>query len=350
MINLTPYLEDIERRINEREEQTIYDAWRAFARGENKQEPFNPPMRKPSEPSVEWKHVNVNDALEDEDLMLLSQLERCHLALSNPTNTLMIMRANYGVGNIARLFGVEPFIMPYETDTLPNVRPVPGGADGIRRLLDQPDPDLNAGGDHHIWSIGEKFVKIREQYPKIGKYVRIDQPDTQGPMDTCELLWGSEIFYDLYDEPELVHAMLRRITDTMIRFLERWFSILPNEDGLASYFGRVGLGTIALRNDSAMNLSPEFFDEFLRPYDSELLIHFKGGTEHFCGRGDHFIDRMATLPGLSAVDMSQPHLNNMEIILSALIDQGINLYCPAGDYSLEGHNKTRINPYGKHFV
>ena len=345
MLNLTPYLEDIERRIDENQEQAIYDAWRAFALGENTQAPFNPPARTPSAPSVEWKHVNVNDALEDEDLMILSQLERCHAAMSRPTNTLMIMRANYGVGNISRLFGAEPFIMPYEADTLPNVRPIPGGADGIRRLLDQPEPDLNAGGNYHIWSIGEKFVEIRRKYPKIGKYVLIDHPDGQGPMDNCELLWGSEVFYDLYDDPELVHAFLRRITDTLGRFFDRWFSILPNEDGLASYFGRVGRGRIVLRNDSAMNLSPDFFDEFIRPYDGELLTRFGGGVVHFCGRGDHFVPRLAALSGLTAVDMSQPHLNDMQIILSALIDQGINLFVPAGDYSLEGHNLTRLNPY-----
>lgn len=277
--------------------------------------------------------------------MILSQLERCHAALSSPTNTLMMMRANYGVGNISRLFGAESFIMPYEMDTLPNVRPIPGGADGIRRLLDQDIPDMNNGGNHHIWSIGEKLAEIRRKYPKIGKYVTIDNPDAQGPMDNCELLWGSEIFYDMYDEPELVHDFLRRLTDTIAVFLDKWMSIIPNETGLASYFGRVGLGKIVLRNDSAINLSPDFFDEFIAPYDGELLTRFGGGLVHFCGRGDHFIPRLVKLPGLTGIDMSQPHLNDMQLILSNVIDRGINMFVPAGDYSLEGHNLTRLNPY-----
>lgn len=345
MLNLTPYLEDIERRINIDEEEAIWAAWRAFAEGKNTQGPFAPPVRTPSKPTVEWKHVNVNDALEDEDLMLLSQLERCHAALSGRSNTIMIMRANYGVGNISRLFGAEPFIMPYEMDTLPNVRPIPGGADAIRRLLDQDIPDMNSGGNHHIWSVGEKLAEIRRKYPKIGRYVNIDSPDGQGPMDNCELLWGSDIFCDLYEEPELVHAFLRRLTDTIRVFFEKWQSIVPNEAGLASYFGRVALGGIVLRNDSAMNLSPDFFKEFITPYDGELLQHFGGGIVHFCGRGDHFVPHLAKLPGLTGVDMSQPHLNDMQIILSALIDQGINLFVPAGDYSLEGHDLPHITTY-----
>lgn len=342
-MNLTPYLEDIERRINEKEEEAIWSAWRAFAECRNTQSPFNPPARTPSESSLDWKHVNVNDALADEDCMLLSQLERCHAALSSRSNTLMMMRANYGVGNIARLFGAEPFIMAYEADTLPNVRPIPGGADGIRRLLEKGIPDMNSGGNHHIWSIGEKLAEIRRKYPKIGRYVNIDNPDAQGPMDNCELLWGSDIFVDFYEEPELVHALLERVTDTMTAFLNKWMSIIPNETGLASYFGRVGRGKIVIRNDSAMNLSPDFFDEFIAPYDSKLLARFGGGAVHFCGRGDHFIPRMVKIPNLTAIDMSQPHLNDMQIILSNTIDKGLVLFVPAGDYSLEGHDLTRIN-------
>jgi hypothetical protein len=47
------------------------------------------------------------------------------------------MRANYGVGIVAGMFGAKPFLMPYETNTLPNVYPIEGGAEGIRRLLDE---------------------------------------------------------------------------------------------------------------------------------------------------------------------------------------------------------------------
>lgn len=351
MFNLTPYLEDIERRIDEREEQSIYDAWLSFANGTNSQTPFCPPVRTPhgDDTALDWKKINVNDALADEDLMILSQLYRCHVMLSERSSTQMIMRANYGVGNISRMFGAKPFLMPYETNTLPNVYPIEGGAEGIRRLLDENEPDINAGHNRSIWSVAERFAEIRTKYPKIGKYVRIDAPDGQGPLDNCELLWGSDLFCDFYDEPELVHELLDRITDTIRRFFEKWHSILPIEDGLTSYFGRLAKGGIVLRNDSAMNLSPDFFDEFSAPYDSRLLQHFGGGIVHFCGRGDHFISNLAKVRGLNAVEMSQPHLNDMQIIFSATIDQGINLFCPRGDYPLEGHCAARFNPYRRNY-
>lgn len=343
-MNLTPYLDDIERRLDEKTETAIYEAWRAFALGEYRGEgSFDAPRRTPSEPSVVWKHVNVNDALADEDMMILSQLERCHVALSTPSDALMIMRANYGVGNVASMFGAKKFIMPYEADTLPNVYSM--GEEGVRRILDAPKPDLHAGNCDAIFSVAERFVRIREKYPKIAQFVRIDNPDAQGPMDNCELLWGSDMFYAFYDEPELLHALLRRVTDTVRDLTEAWMKILPNTDGLASYFGRLGRGRIVLRDDSAMNLSPEFFDEFIAPYDGELLEYFGGGIVHFCGRGDHFVDRLAKVKGLTCVDMSQPHLNDMDKILSALPDRGINMFCPAGNFSVAGHAAERVNVY-----
>lgn len=345
-MNLTPYLEDIERRINPEEETAIYEAWRAFAMGEAPAgKTFDSPRRTPSQSSLEWKHININDAVADEDLMILSQLENCHRSLSGNGNTLMIMRPNYGVGIISSIFGAEKFIMPYHMDTLPNVRALEGGEDAIRRLVDAPEPTLMEGYGEHVFSVGEKYAEIRRKYPKIGKYVRFDNPDGQGPVDNCELLWGSDMFYAFYDEPELLHALLERVTNTLERFVRKWQTIIPNEDGLVSYFGRLGKGNIVIRNDSAMNLSPEIFTEFIQPYDSRLLRNLNGGMVHFCGRGDHFVPLLAQTPMLSTVDMSQPHLNNMEPILSALSEHGINLFVPRGDYSLDGHALHRINAY-----
>ena len=115
MIDLTPWLKDIERRINPEEETAIYEAWKRFALGEMPEgEAFVPPFRTPVEAGIEWKHVNINDAVADEDLMILSQLERCHTALRSGGNTMMTMRPNYGVGIISSMFGAKPFIMPYD--------------------------------------------------------------------------------------------------------------------------------------------------------------------------------------------------------------------------------------------
>ena len=69
-----------------------------------------------------------------------------------------------------------------------------------------------------------------------------------------------------------------------------------------------------LRDDSAMNLSPEFYTEFALKYDAELLEFFGGGVMHYCGKGDHFVPILAKEKALTAINLSQPHLNDMDII------------------------------------
>ena len=90
-------------------------------------------------------------------------------------------------------------------------------------------------------------------------------------------------------------------------------------------------GALVLRNDSAMNLSPEFYDEFSVPYDTRLLSHFGGGVMHFCGRGDHYIEALCNIPLLYGVNMSQPHYNDMEKIYRNTVDKGIPLLGFSGE-------------------
>ena len=341
-MNITPYLDDIESRINPDQERRLQEAWFQFADGKTTGGPFTPPVRNPVPSRLTWNHVYVNDALEDDDLMILSQLERCHQLLSTPSDILMSMRPNYGVGTLASLFGVPPFLMAHEQDCLPNGRSLEGGRDAIQALLDQPLPALTSGYGGDVLRVAERMADIRRRYPNIRKYIFCDAPDCQSSMDTCELIWGSELFYALYDTPELVLALLDRITQVYKAFMGQWFSIVPKEIPYHIYFGRVVRGSIFLRDDSAMNLSPEFYEEFVFPYDSELLLHFGGGGIHFCGRGDHFIQKMAATPNLTGIDISQPHLNDMEIILSSTIDKGIVLYCAKDDYMKKPHSYSHL--------
>ena len=80
-----------------------------------------------------------------------------------------------------------------------------------------------------------------------------------------------------------------------------------------------------LRDDSAMNLSSAMFHEFIRPYDQRLLIEFGGGAVHFCGKGDHFIAELTQMPGVYAINLSQPEYNDMESVFRCTVDQGICL-------------------------
>jgi hypothetical protein len=154
----------------------------------------------------------------------------------------------------------------------------------------------------------------------------------------AELLWGGEMFYEMYDDPDFVHAVMRLITDTYKSFMDTWYQIIPKRKELTVHWGILQRGTIFLRLDSGMNISPELYRAYSMPYDRELLDYYDGGCIHFCGRADHYMDVLCELDSLYAVQASQPHLNDMDKILSAICtrDKRILMLPNAAQYA-EAH-------------
>lgn len=317
-------LEDIENRIDAESEVDYENQWREFLFDRFCGEIFEPVRKKCSESQAQFTAVdNINDAVGDYDLMLRHQMQDVSLSL-NKRNRGLGVRANYGTGILSSIFGAEIFYMPRKTNTLPTTRSV-SDTEWVRDALEKGMPDLTNGFGGKVLEFGQICAEVFEKYPKIKKHVRVYHPDLQGPLDICELLWGGEMFYAMYDEPELVHGMLSLITDTYSVFMDKWHSIFPRNDEMNPHWSCLyHRGSILLRNDSAMNLSPDLYREFALPYDSRLLERY-GGAVHFCGRGDHYIEILSTCPRLNGINMSQPHLNDMEKIYKNTVDKGIKL-------------------------
>ena len=315
-------LADIESRIDPEVEEHFLAQWRGFLNGQFDGDIFWPQRTHTSQPGEALPEININDALADYDLMLQRELAGVSHALSTPCHNLCV-RANYGTGILSSVFGAQIFRMPYATNTLPTTHPFDTPA-RIAEIIAAGIPDLDTGFGKQVFEMGEIFAKVFAKYPKISKYVTLYHPDLQGPLDIAELLWGSDMFYAMYDEPEQVHALLALITDTYTAFMQRWERICPLREDMNPHWANVWhRGKLMLRNDSAMNISPEMYSEFAAPYDGLLLARFGGGAVHFCGRGDHYIDRLCALPGLFGINLSQPEYNDMEKIYQNSVDKGI---------------------------
>ena len=328
MLQLKPetlaLLEDIENRICPETEEDFAAQWHDFLYGKKEDILFRPVRKVRSAPGVTMKRIPINDALNDFEAMLTAQLLDVSGALNSPHANLAV-RANYGTGILSSLFGAEIFEMPPQLNTLPTTKAF-NDTEVIRSLVEKGMPDLENGFGARVFACGELYREVFSRYPKIEKYVSVYHPDLQGPLDICELLWGCDMFIAMYEEPALVHAMLDLLTETYTAFMERWFRLYPCTAEMNVHWGILRhRGRILLRNDSAMNLSPDLYSEFAAPYDGKLLAHFGGGAVHFCGRGDHYIDTLCALPGLYGVNMSQPHLNDMEVIYRSTVDKGIPL-------------------------
>jgi len=326
MKSIKPFIADLEARIDPECEVTIWEQWQRFCDTEETAGLFVPARENAAPPSIEWPQINVNAAIENWEEMLLQQLSGCSRILNEASGEILHVRANYGTGILPSLFGADMFVMDEKLDTLPTTRPLRGGMDEIKRLLDTGMPDLRAGYGARVLDMGACFSQMFDENPGIARFVHVCHPDLQGPMDVCDLLWGSEIFLDMIDEPDLVRAFLDLITDTYIAFMKAWRNVAPDDGAThAVHWGLLHKGRIMLRDDSAMNVSPEMFAEFIQPWDQRALNELGGGAIHFCGRGDHYIKYMPQMEGLHAINMSQPQYNDMDVIYQHTIDQGIKL-------------------------
>ena len=336
-------LEDLEERICPETEDDFIRQWRVFLAGEFSGEIFCPVRNRMTSPGYQQEPVLINDALEDLDLMLRHQLLGVSSALSSPSTNICI-RANYGTGILSSLFGAELYIMPREMETLPTTRSI-GDTEKIRALVEAGMPDLRTGLGARVFDFGEFCQEVLRPYPKVSRYVRVYHPDTQGPLDIAELLWGEEMFYAMYDEPELVHGLVSLIMETYVAFMEKWFRLYPPGE-MNPHWGQLWhRGHILLRDDSAMNLSPDLYREYAAPYDGTLLKKY-GGVVHFCGRGDHYMTDLTSLDGLYGINMSQPEYNDMETIYRCTVDRGI----PLLGFSKERAEQDVSRPGGFHHL
>lgn len=317
-------LEDLEARINPEEEDRLYQSWLDFIHGRCTTSYFLPKRMGPAPARINWPEVSVNSTLEDFDQMALQQYRLCSQQLEKADGNLLNVRCNYGTSIIPLLFGVQPFIMEESANTLPISHPL-NDLDAIQRLIEQGVPDLSKGFGESVLAMGEYFKQIGKQYPKIGRYVHVYHPDLQGPMDICELVWGSRLFLDVVDHPEMVYDFLALVTETYTAYMRAWEKVIPFQTDGNVHWGMLHKGTIMLRDDSGTNFSRRMYEKFILPYDQRLLNEFGGGAIHFCGKGDHFITLLGEMHGLHAVQLSQPHLNDMSKVYQHTVDRGIKL-------------------------
>jgi hypothetical protein len=315
-------LDDLASRIDPAVEEANIAQWARFWR-EGIEPFFRPTPRPANPPRVTWPDININDAIGDMDLMLLSQLKVVSDTLDGG-GTRLAVRCNYGTGILPSLLGCELFMMPRETNTLPAARPL-GSAQAVRRLLDNGMPDLHASLGGEVFRCGERFLEIFRRWPAIGRHVDLYHPDAQGPIDVLEVVWGSDIFYAFCDEVELIRDALDLVTRMYAAFMREWFALVPPAGEFSTHWGMQQRGTLMIRNDSLMNLSPQVYVDLIRPMDQRLLDEFGGGAIHACGRAEHYVEAMSQMRGLHAVNFSQPHLNNMETIYRNTVDKGIRL-------------------------
>lgn len=191
------------------------------------------------------------------------------------------------------------------------------------------------------------------QHPPLDKAIQISLPDLQGPIDTAEQLWGSEIYYGIVDRPELFEKLLSRIVDVQLDIASRFRTFATDRlDPVATtQHGWQIPGRILIRNDSSIMLSPDMYEEHVRPHDARLLREIGKGSIHFCGNGQHLIRPMLEIPDMLGLDFGEIHLMDAQWIYNAVREHSVSVvpYKPSRDDLISG-KATRDFPTGVVFT
>lgn len=219
------------------------------------------------------------------------------------------IRANFGTVVIASIFGgkVEqrgdnpPWIRHFET------------LDEFMSIFDQDPFDFSKGICPQLSERYRFYRDILADFPNLQNCIKIVLPDLQGPLDTIELLRGSEIYTDFIMDPEMVDNGLALMAKAQVGFAKHLQQFLSEGDTGFSHQHAVAIkGNILIRNDSAIMIDPLMYTRQVAHYDEFVMREMNGGAIHSCGKIDFNVPEIFKLKSLKSFDFGQSYMNDIE--------------------------------------
>ena len=236
-----------------------------------------------------FRPYSIEEIHNDMAKMMFNELLGCLSQIEAKDTSIPMIRVNYGVGTLPSAFGLKSMII---NGNMPWVEHV--STDKIREIISKGVPDYRTGFGQKVIDTYEFYRETLAKYPKCNEVIKVYHPDYQGPLDVAHLIYGSDIYLDMYEDPDLVHELLGLVTET---YIDRMKKIKPYLNDMCGtncfHWSQLYPGPIVLRNDSAVNLSSDMYKEFAQQYDHKIMHSFGKFSMHFCGRADQWIFDMA---------------------------------------------------------
>ncbi len=284
---------------------------------------FRPIERFPfinTSPAQGWQGFPYSEAFYDMEMMLVNELASPFQGACNRDDRMYTIRANYGVGTVASLFGCE---VSLTMNNMPWCEPL--SEKELLGVLDQGVPALTAGLGARVFETERFYVETLAKYPNLKETVHTYVCDTQGPFDIAHLVMGHRIYTEIYDNPELVHRLLDICTETYIAFTNAQKEITGEGNDWHFHSANKIRGGVRVCEDSPTNLSPTSYLEFCRPYNERVLAAFNGGWIHYCGNGKQMLPHILDTPGVTAVNFGNPEMQDIHALFDAASPKKIGI-------------------------
>lgn len=224
----------------------------------------------------------------------------------------LTIRANTGTGTYATAAGCR---------LLPSEFALPWCTHVSRETLEAFHPEeMNLAEAGVLPRVKRLYDFFRSKLPS---FVHFFCADSQSPFDLAHLLYGDPIFYDMYDDPDFVHDLLRKATYLYIegtKLIKGWMGETLEGDyhwGMA-----VANGGSRSCEDTATLLNDDAIAEFVHPYRAQGLAPFGGGFVHYCGDNAHLYRDVLSEPLARGLNFGNPERHDMGQVIGDLIAAG----------------------------
>jgi len=253
---------------------------------------------------------NLDEIHFDDEKMLVHQLRGALTAALADGDAVPSVRANVGCGALCTLLGglkqnFYPDKMPWLQQRLT-----------AEQIMHMTAEDITESPEFQRGLAQMRYMKDF----LVGTGIEVYPMDLQGPIDVAHLLLGDRFFYDLYDEPELVHKALQLAVEVDTFGMKKCLEIINPTDHVAHYNGLVLPKETPLKvsEDTSTLLSKNHLQEYMVPYTTELLRRFGGGYIHYCGDNRHLLAMVPELENAIGLNFGNPERHDPETVLKAL--------------------------------
>ena len=168
-------------------------------------------------------------------------------------------------------------------------------------------------------------------------------PDLQGPMNTLALLFEdqAELIAALYEQPDVAHEALRRVTDMTIELVSRFRAEAGPEKVIGNIWPFTALPDgrgVCVTQDYMPLLGPDLYAEFELPCLRRIADTFGGVYIHCCGRFAWHLPALATSgANIIGIECSNDHTPMEDVFAAfgtriAITSFGNNGHASLADY------------------
>lgn len=261
------------------------------------------------------RYFDYQERNADPQKMLYEELKGALSAQAGRRESVPSVRANMGCGIVPSLFGLEQDVFP---DKMPWLQ----SHLSKEQILEMKPSDLRINKEFALAI--EHMDFMREQLH--GSGVRIYPVDIQGPFNTAHLVYGDDIFYQLYDDPDFVHHLLDLSCHAIIMAQDACLARNPDSDWFVPHYNSLAiprsLGGIKLSEDTSTLLNAEQLEEFVAPYIHRVLAYYGGGYIHYCGTNAHLYQLFLDEPLAYGLNFGNPEKHDMQKVLGDCAKHG----------------------------